>query len=159
MGGLVLKEKAKHHALVSKMEREIKFDSDLIVQYEVAFQSGIECGGAYMKLLSSSNDPLESFHDKTPFTIMFGPDKCGADYKYHFIFRYKNPLTGEYSQRSPTKKIDLGELQKKFTDNKAHLYTLSIKTDNSFSLMIDQKEYSAGNLLTDISPPIMPEKE
>lgn len=25
---------------------------------------------------------------------MFGPDKCGNDYKLHFIFRYKHPITG-----------------------------------------------------------------
>ena len=23
----------------------------------------------------------EQFQDKTPYTIMFGPDKCGEDYK------------------------------------------------------------------------------
>lgn len=23
----------------------------------------------------------KSFHDKTPYTIMFGPDKCGLDHK------------------------------------------------------------------------------
>jgi hypothetical protein len=31
---------------------------------------------------------LAHFHDKTPYTIMFGPDKCGSDAKLHFIFRY-----------------------------------------------------------------------
>ena len=31
-----------------------------------------------MKLLEESDDDLVDFNDKTPFTIMFGPDKCGA---------------------------------------------------------------------------------
>ena len=31
-----------------------------------------------MKLLEDSDDDLVDFNDKTPFTIMFGPDKCGA---------------------------------------------------------------------------------
>ena len=101
--GLVLKNKAAHHAIVKNLDSEFSFDRDLIVQYEVGFQSGIECGGAYMKLLSTSDDDLAEFHDKTPFTIMFGPDKCGANYKLHFIFRYKNPITGEITERSPTK--------------------------------------------------------
>ena len=94
---------AAHHAIVKGLEEPFAFKRDLIIQYEVAFQSGIECGGAYMKLLSESDEDLAEFHDKTPFTIMFGPDKCGASYKLHFIFRYKNPKTGEITERSPTK--------------------------------------------------------
>ena len=88
---------------MKELEEPFAFKRDLIIQYEVAFQSGIECGGAYMKLLSESDEDLAEFHDKTPFTIMFGPDKCGASYKLHFIFRYKNPKTGEITERSPTK--------------------------------------------------------
>ena len=101
--GLVLKNKAAHHAIVKELEKPFAFTKPLVVQYEVAFQSGIECGGAYMKLLSESDDDVADFHDRTPFSIMFGPDKCGANYKLHFIFRYKNPKTGEITERSPTK--------------------------------------------------------
>ena len=104
--GLVLKNKAAHHAIVKALDRPFGFDRDLVVQYEVAFQSGIECGGAYMKLLTESDEDIADFQDKTPFTIMFGPDKCGASYKLHFIFRYKNPVTGEVTERSPTKAAD-----------------------------------------------------
>ena len=35
-----------------------------------------------MKLLEESDDDLVDFNDKTPFTIMFGPDKCGAGKVY-----------------------------------------------------------------------------
>ena len=41
-------------------------------------------------------DAINSTTFATPFIIMFGPDKCGANYKYHVIFRYKNPITGVY---------------------------------------------------------------
>ena len=111
-----------------------------------------------MKLLTQSDDDLVSFDDKTPFTIMFGPDKCGADYKLHFIFRYKNPVTGEITERSPTKKADHSELQKKFSDNKPHVYRLEVNTDNTFAVSIDNKVVMSGNLLEDISPAIIPEK-
>ena len=47
--GLVLKNKAAHHALAKEFDEPWVFDKDLVVQYEVGFQSGIECGGAYMK--------------------------------------------------------------------------------------------------------------
>lgn len=53
------------------------------MQYEVIFQEGQECGGAYLKLLSESkeNENLRDFRDSSPYTIMFGPDKCGNDHK------------------------------------------------------------------------------
>ncbi|NXE96169.1 CLGN protein, partial [Menura novaehollandiae] len=83
--GLVLKSVAKYHAISAMLTKAFVFDNKpLIVQYEVNFQKGIDCGGAYIKLLSSSDDLNLYFFDKTPYTIMFGPDKCGEDYKLHF---------------------------------------------------------------------------
>lgn len=82
--GLVLKSKAKHSAISAKLDRPFVFrDKPLIVQYEVIHQNGQECGGAYLKLLSEDKQSadLRKLHDKTPYTIMFGPDKCGNDYK------------------------------------------------------------------------------
>ena len=69
----------------------------LLFRYDVRFQEGMECGGAYIKLLSEADSlDLKEFHDKTPYTVMFGPDKCGNDLKLHFIFRYENPKTKEF---------------------------------------------------------------
>lgn len=67
----------------------------------------------------------DQFHDKTPYTIMFGPDKCGEDYKLHFIFRHKNPKTGVYEEKH-AKRPD-ADLKMYFTDKKTHLYTLGKK--------------------------------
>lgn len=53
---------------------------------------------------------------------MFGPDKCGEDYKLHFIFRHKNPKTGEFEEKH-AKKPD-SDLRTYYTDKKTHLYTL-----------------------------------
>lgn len=39
------------------------------------------------------------FQDKTPYSIMFGPDKCGTSGKVHLIFRYKNPINGSVHVR------------------------------------------------------------
>ena len=82
--GLVLKSKAKHAAISARLDRPFKFIvKPLVVQYEVILQEGQECGGAYIKLLSQGKHTadLRQFHDKTPYTIMFGPDKCGNDHK------------------------------------------------------------------------------
>jgi len=156
---LVLKSKAKHHAVSAKLDRPFEFNGNpFIVSYEVKFQNGIECGGAYIKLLSKSNKvDLKAFHDKTPYTVMFGPDKCGLDYKMHFIFRHKNPKTGEFEEKHAKKPS--GSIDKYFTDKKTHLYSLVINPDNSFEVLIDNKVINAGNLLEDMSPAVNPPKE
>lgn len=84
--GLALKSKARHAAISTMLSKPFYFnDKPLIVQYEVNFQEGQECGGAYLKLLTldPEHQDLKIFHDKTPYTIMFGPDKCGNDHKVH----------------------------------------------------------------------------
>ncbi|KAG6925318.1 calmegin [Chelydra serpentina] len=157
--GLVLKSIARHHAISAMLTKPFIFDTKLlIVQYEVNFQDGIDCGGAYVKLLSSSDDlDLEYFFDKTPYTIMFGPDKCGEDYKLHFIFRHKNPKTGDYEEKH-AKRPDV-DLKKFYSDKRTHLYTLVLKPDDTFEMLIDQSVVGKGNLLEDMVPPVNPSKE
>ncbi|XP_067312851.1 calnexin isoform X2 [Pseudorasbora parva] len=157
--GLVLKSRAKHHAISGLLLRPFTFDTKpLIVQYEVNFQTGIDCGGAYVKLLSQTPDlDLAEFVDKTPYTIMFGPDKCGEDYKLHFIFRHKNPKTGEFEEKH-AKKPD-ADLRTYYTDKKTHLYTLVLNPDNSFEILIDQTVVNSGSLLSDVTPPVNPPAE
>ncbi|XP_063148303.1 calnexin [Candoia aspera] len=157
--GLVLISRAKHHAISAKLNKPFIFDTrPLIVQYEVNFQNGIECGGAYVKLLTKSHElNLDQFHDKTPYTIMFGPDKCGEDYKLHFIFRHKNPKTGKYEEKHA--KRPEADLKNFFTDKKTHLYTLVLNPDNSFEILVDQTVVNTGNLLSDMTPPVNPPRE
>ncbi|XP_073342391.1 calnexin isoform X1 [Pagrus major] len=157
--GLVLKSRAKHHAISAQLLRPFTFDTKpLIIQYEVNFQLGIDCGGAYVKLLTQTPDlDLDQFVDKTPYTIMFGPDKCGEDYKLHFIFRHKNPKTGEYEEKH-AKKPD-ADLRTYYTDKKTHLYTLVVNPDNTFEVLVDQTVVNSGSLLTDMTPPVNPAAE
>lgn len=84
----MLKSKARHAAVAAELSEPFYFkDKPLVVQYEVNFQEGQECGGAYLKLLTLApgHEDLKKFHDKTPYTIMFGPDKCGNDHKVYNI--------------------------------------------------------------------------
>ncbi|KAF3687200.1 Calnexin Precursor [Channa argus] len=157
--GLVLKSRAKHHAIAAMLDKPFVFqDEQLVVQYEVNFQDGIDCGGAYIKLLSDTGSlHLEQFHDRTPYTIMFGPDKCGEDYKLHFIFRHQNPLNKDLEEKH-AKRADV-DLKKFYTDKKTHLYTLVLNPDNSYEMFIDQSSVSRGNLLQDVVPPVNPPKE
>ncbi len=48
------------------------------MQYETKYSKGYECGGSYVKLLThADNFSAADLVDTTPYTIMFGPDKCG----------------------------------------------------------------------------------
>ncbi|KAF2636643.1 calreticulin precursor [Massarina eburnea CBS 473.64] len=153
--GLVIKDKAAHHAISAKFPKAVNNKGKtLVVQYEVKLQNGLECGGAYMKLLQDNKAlHAEEFANSSPYIIMFGPDKCGATNKVHFIFRHKNPKTGEYEEKH-LKNPPMARIVKTTT-----LYTLIVKPDNSFELKIDGESTRNGTLLEDFSPSVNPEKE
>lgn len=44
-------------------------------------------------------------------------------------------------------------------DGGFHVYTLHIKTDNTFDLYIDTEVVSSGSLLEDMKPPLVPPEE
>ena len=81
--GLVVKNPAAHHAISAKFAKPIdNKGQDLVVQYEVKLQKGLECGGAYMKLLRNDKKlASDEFSNASPYVIMFGPDKCGSTNK------------------------------------------------------------------------------
>jgi calnexin len=149
--------KAAHHAISTLFPEPIEVKGQpLVVQYEVKLQKGLECGGAYIKLLTEQKEGLragDEYTDKTPFTIMFGPDRCGDTNKVHFIYRHKNPLTGEWSEHH-FKKPPLPKLTKT-----SALYTLIVNPDNTFKILINEDEVSSGNLLEDFTPPVNPPSE
>ncbi|CRL02494.1 CLUMA_CG015334, isoform A [Clunio marinus] len=158
--GLVLKSKAKHAAIASRLNKPFRFDGKpLVVQYEVTLQDGQECGGSYIKLLSegAETSDLKKFHDKTPYTIMFGPDKCGNDVKLHFIFRHVNPVNRSIEEKHSKKPKD--RLEEPFKDKQPHLYKLVINPDNSFKVSVDHKVINEGHLLKDFNPAVNPPKE
>ncbi|KAJ4163438.1 hypothetical protein LMH87_005167 [Akanthomyces muscarius] len=153
--GLVVKNPAAHHAISAKFPKKIdNKGKTLVVQYEVKLQNGLECGGAYMKLLRD-NKALhqDEFSNATPYVIMFGPDKCGHTNKVHFIFNHKNPKTGEYEEKHltspPSAKIV------KTTE----LYTLIVNPDNTYAIRQNGEEVKSGSLLEDFTPAVNPPAE
>jgi calnexin len=115
---------------------------------------GLECGGAYMKLLRD-NKALhqDEFSNTSPYVIMFGPDKCGHTNKVHFIVNHKNPKTGEYEEKHmnspPSAKIA------KTTE----LYTLIVHPNNTFIIKQNGEQVKEGSLLEDFTPAFNPPKE
>ncbi|XP_074602752.1 calnexin-like [Brevipalpus obovatus] len=158
--GLMMSNKARHHAIGAKLKKPFKFDGgNLVVQYDVQFRNGQECGGAYLKLLASPSGDLSKVHDKSPYSIMFGPDKCGNDHKLHFIFNHKNAKTGTTREIHWKKAASASGLSEAITDGKWHLFRLVVRPDNSFEVNMDRKVVGKGNLLDDFDPPVNPPKE
>ncbi|MCJ1354632.1 MAG: hypothetical protein MMC33_004621 [Icmadophila ericetorum] len=153
--GLVVKNAAAHHAISAKFPKKIdNKGKTLVVQYEVKLQNGLECGGAYMKLLQDNKAlHAEEFSNASPYIIMFGPDKCGSTNKVHFIFRHKNPKTGEYEEKH-LKTAPMAKIEKL-----TNLYTLIVKPDQTFEIKINGESMKTGSLLEDFSPSVNPEKE
>lgn len=153
--GLVVKNAAAHHAISAKFPKKIdNKGKTLVVQYEVKLQNGLECGGAYLKLLRD-NKALhqEEFSNTSPYVVMFGPDKCGSTNKVHLIINHKNPKTGEYEEKhlatAPAARIV------KTTE----LYTLIIHPNNTAIIKLNGEQVKEANLLEDFQPAFNAPKE
>ncbi|EWC45165.1 calnexin-like protein [Drechslerella stenobrocha 248] len=153
--GLVVKDKAAHHAISAKFKKPIDpKGKPLVVQYEVKLQEGLDCGGAYLKLLRERKElHTEEFSNTSPYVIMFGPDRCGGTNKVHFIFNHKNPKSGEYEEKH-LNGAPMARIVKQST-----LYTLIVKPDNYFEIRLDGTRVKNGTLLEDFEPPVQPAKE
>jgi len=156
---LIMRDKAKHHAIAAKLDKPFlpADGKPLVFQYEVKFQAEMTCGGAYVKLLSAdAESDFTKFHDKTPYTIMFGPDRCGTEEKLHFILRHVHPVTDAVEEKHAKKPSDFGA--KHFEVGKTRLYRLVIHPDSSFEVSVDKQVLRKGHLLSDMEPSIVPEE-
>jgi calnexin len=152
--GVELTQEMKHYGFGALFDTPISLtNQDFVVQYEVKVDT-FNCGGAYVKLLRSTDSlKLTELNDNTPYTIMFGPDKCGGNNKVHFIVQHQNPVSQVWEEKHF---LETGPAK---TDTKTHLYTLIIRKDNSFQILVDDVVASEGNLLTSLTPPINPPSE
>jgi calreticulin len=108
----------------------------LVLQFSVKHEQKIECGGGYVKLFNVLDQ--KTFGGDSPYSIMFGPDICGiGTNKIHAILHYK----GQNHQIK--KSLDCE------TDKLTHVYTLIIKPDASYSILVDNKEKESGSIYSD----------
>ena len=78
-------------------------------------------------------------------------------FQLHFIFRHKNPKTGEYEEKHAKKPT--GNFQSVFDGKKTHLFTLVVRPDNTFEVFVDQSSVNSGSLMEDFTPAVNPPKE
>lgn len=113
-------------------------DKDLVIQYSVKHEQNLDCGGAYIKLLpGGSKFDAAKFGGDAPYGVMFGPDMCGSsNRKTHVIF---------HSDKKDDNLLINKEVNCE-TDDLTHMYTLVLRTDNTFEVFIDQKSVRSGKL-------------
>ncbi|KAF7834077.1 calnexin-like protein [Senna tora] len=155
--GLLVSEKARKYAIVKVLDEPVSLkDGTVVLQFETRLQNGLECGGAYLKYLrpQEAGWKAKEFDNESPYSIMFGPDKCGATNKVHFIFKHKNPKSGEYVEHHLKYPPSVP------SDKLSHVYTAILKPDNELKILIDGEEKKTANVLSseDFEPPLIPPK-
>lgn len=149
--GVQLTQEMKHYGFGVQFDTPITIANkdDLVIQYELKLEETLNCGGAYIKLLRDVDD-ITQLDSSSPYSIMFGPDKCGGTNKVHFILQHQNPLTKVWEEKHFNETIPVR------ADRNTHLYTLVLRKDQSFDIFVDEKIAKSGNLLTHMVPAINP---
>ncbi|GAB4845818.1 hypothetical protein Ancab_039227 [Ancistrocladus abbreviatus] len=155
--GLLVGEKAKKYAIVKELDDPVHVKGKpVVLQYEVRLQNGLECGGAYLKYLRPQEAGWTSkeFDNESPYTIMFGPDKCGSTNKVHFILNHKNPKSGKYIEHHLKYPPSIP------SDKLSHVYSAILTPDNELRILIDGEEKKKAKFLSaeDFDPAIIPPK-
>jgi len=136
--GLHTTQDARFYQISAKLPKSFSNKGkDLIFQFSVKHEQNIDCGGGYFKLLPGPVDQT-SFGGDDKYSIMFGPDICGSSTKKtHVILNYKGD--NKLIKKEPRAESDT------FT----HMYTLTLKHDNTYSVKIDGAEVQSGSLKED----------
>jgi len=136
--GLHTKQDARFYQISAKLTTPFSNrGKDLVFQFSVKHEQNIDCGGGYFKLLPGPLDQT-SFNGDSRYNIMFGPDICGSSTKKtHVILNYKGD--NKLIKREPRAE----------TDTYTHLYTLILRSDNTYVVRIDGSEVQKGNLKDD----------
>jgi len=131
--GLHTTTDARFYAISAKFNEFSNKDEPLVLQYRIKHEQNIDCGGGYVKLLPANLDQ-KNFNGDSDYNIMFGPDICGTTRRVHVIFNHngKNHLI---SKNIPCE-----------TDELSHVYTLIVRPDNTYEVLIDNVQKEKGKL-------------
>jgi calreticulin len=134
--GIKTSQDARFYSLSSKMTDFSNKDKKMVVQFSVKHAQKIDCGGGYVKIMPKGF-VQEKFSGDDDYTIMFGPDICGATKRVHVIFNYKG------------KNLLIKKTIPAETDEHTHVYTLIVNPDNTYEVKIDGTKKESGNLADD----------
>jgi calreticulin len=142
--GLQTTEDARFYTLSTKFPEFTNVNSVLVVQYSLKQTQTVDCGGAYIKLHPKGLDQV-NYDGDSVYNIMFGPDQCGGTKRVHAILTRDNKNHLINKQVYPE------------TDLFTHSYTLIVKPDNSYDILVDGDSKAKGNIEDDWS--ILPAKQ
>jgi calnexin len=153
--GLIMPNAAQHYGISTSFPELAagRKGETFVLQYEARFQDGLHCGGGYVKLFNRGGRDPKDFDNEVPYIIMFGPDRCGTTDKVHFILQHQNPKTKKWEEKHFKEPPSVPR------DENTHLYSLVIRPDSSFDILVDGQSKAAGNLLESLDPPINPPKQ
>lgn len=134
--GIQTGKDASFYQLSAKFNEFSSKGKDLVIQFSVKFENPIECGGGYIKVIPAGLDQSK-FEGESPYNIMFGPDVCGFTKRVHVIFNYKG--TNHLIKKTIAP----------ITDSFTHVYTLIVKADQTYAVLIDNNKVEGGSLLED----------
>jgi len=136
--GVQTSQDARFYAYTSKFTPSFSsVGKDLVLQFSAKHTQKIDCGGGYVKVLPADVDQAK-FNGDSPYYIMFGPDICGTSTKkVHVIFGYKGKnLLIKKEITAPT-------------DQLTHVFTLVVKADHTYQVLIDGEKKESGTLEAD----------
>ncbi|XP_024538755.1 calreticulin [Selaginella moellendorffii] len=143
--GIQTSPDARFYAISAEFPEFSNKDKTLVVQFSVKHEQNLDCGGGYIKILGGDVDQ-KTFGGDTPYSIMFGPDICGSGTKKtHAIIAY-NASNHQMKKEVPCE-----------TDQLTHVYTLVIRPDSTYSILIDNVEKKQGSIESDWS--LLPPKK
>uniref|UniRef100_A0A6I8PDW4 Calreticulin n=1 Tax=Ornithorhynchus anatinus TaxID=9258 RepID=A0A6I8PDW4_ORNAN len=136
--GLQTTQDGKFYALSTRFQPFSNEGENLVVQFTVKHEQGIDCGGGYIKLFPAELDQGD-MHSESRYLIMFGPDICGTGNNYvHAIINYK----GNYHANNKT-------IRCRVSRRLTHLYTLIIRPNATYAVKIDNQLVTSGSLEED----------
>jgi len=148
---LYIPHDAKHYGISKTLAEPFDPSNGMTLQFEARHEKGLTCGGAYLKYLTAdASFAPEALNGDTPYTVMFGPDKCGSTNKVHVIFRHQSPIDGSIEEKHLKNPPGMP------SDESVHQYTLVVNADNTYAVSIDGEEKSSGSLFEDFEPPFNP---
>lgn len=138
--GLVMTTEADYYSIYKRLEDPVTSEGkDLVFQYEVKFQHGIECGGAYFKLVSDDSFNPSNFSDQVRYEVMFGPDICGSENRVKFIYTKD---THNESFQSELRTPPMARKSELLT-----LYTLIIRANLEVEIRINGETAKKGHMI------------
>lgn len=142
---LVFKQPNAYYSLSSPVKNPISLDKDsFALQFEARLNPSSKKYNISLKLFNEYN-PI-ALDERTPYILSFGFEYI-ENLMIQFKFFHKHLTTGE------TRLLSLKEPYPVPIDELNHVYTLIVRKNQTFSILIDNNEVRNGNFITSFDPP------